>query len=165
MTALSQKNARNVGGVSPSEVEDVLRQRYRNLLGFSAHVQQATAMTANIAHRLAVRSAQLDRIMSSLSPGVYRRVDRQQRRRDEIYRHVSQHLRDVQELCETREEEAKRATDELAHMVERERLMSESIAELAEWLGLDERLDLDEVEKRVREIKVQEDARDLARMF
>ena len=122
-------------------------------------------MTANIAHRLAVRSAQLDRIMSSLSPGVYRRVDRQQRRRDEIYRHVSQHLRDVQELCETREEEAKRATDELAHMVERERLMSESIAELAEWLGLDERLDLDEVEKRVREIKVQEDARDLARMF
>jgi hypothetical protein len=151
--------------VSPLQAENVLRQRYQKFLGLSAQLQQTTALTATIAHQLAVRSAQFDRFMGSFSPPVYRRLTRQARRRDEIYRHVSQHLRAVQKMCETREEEAKKATDELRDLIERDKSMNEHIAKMAEWIGLDEAASLDEMERKVRQIRSDEDERDLERMF
>lgn len=159
------KDARVVGGVSPLQAEQVLHQRYQALHDISSHVQQATALTASVADRLALRSAQLDRIFGSLTPAVFRRLHRQQRRRDEIYRHVSQHLKDVQELCDVREGEAKRATEVLRDVAQRERNLGKRVDELAERMGLEEGVSLDVIEERMREMKEEEDARDLATMF
>ncbi|KAK0386528.1 hypothetical protein NLU13_6363 [Sarocladium strictum] len=165
LTALNLKNARNVGGIPPTQAEETIRQRYHTLHNLESCVQQATAINSSLNHRIASRSAQLDRVFLSLTPAVVGRLRQQQKRRDEIYRHVSGHLREVQELCEIRQKEAARAMAELDDMQEIERDLSERIADLAGKMGLDEGVDLDEIERRIWVMRAEEEEKDMAMMF
>lgn len=153
--ALKMKSARDVAGIPPQDAEDTLRQRYQALHALSHQHHQATTLSTAISARLSGQASQLKRIISSLEPELLARTQKRQRRRQDIFRHVSQHLRDVDAACAVKMVEASAAAEELAELSAKEREMREQIAELAEKVGWEGEgvPDLDGIERWLKEVK------------
>lgn len=159
------RDAPDLAGVAPSQVEQTLRERYQKLQNLAGHKAQAIKFTQEAEQRCAAVSQQLERIISSLDPRVLDRLSKEQRRREEIYRHVSQHLRDVEELCEQRAAEVAKAGEALGIAVAHERDLQEKVASLADKVGWGDVTDLDGIELRLTEMKEEEELKDMECMF
>lgn len=71
----------------------------------------------------------------------------------------------MQQRCEVREVEARKAMEELEYMQEQEQELEWRIEDAVEKIGMEEGLDLGEIERRIRAIQLEEDERDMAQMF
>jgi hypothetical protein len=164
-SALKVRDARDVGGVRPIDAEDVLRQRYQILQDLSTHKSQAVNLSREVGKRIEVKTKQLNHTLCMLSQKAAEESVERQQRRNEIYRHVSQHLRDVKDLCDMRREEALQATNELSLLIRTEQELDDQIGSLVRQAAWEDGARLNEMGRNPRDAEVKEDFDDMVNMF
>jgi hypothetical protein len=127
--ALQMNPLQLVGGIEPSRAEDVLQQRYQRLLQDTVALRGATNNLYEAEARLVERAAHLDRLSAGLEHHLSKNARRNQRRQRSILRHVSQHLRDVEERCEAVADDLQWTEGKLGELLALEKMLNLRIGE------------------------------------
>ncbi|KAM0440716.1 hypothetical protein ACHAPT_000017 [Fusarium lateritium] len=135
-SALHAFDARNVAGTKPIEAEAAIRQcRYI----IHRCTETGRDLYNNIAaarERIDARAAQLERVVYSVQDLVEMRERRASRRREAIYRQVSQHLRDAAQEASRVQAHTQQMSHELQQLLHREKQLVECVAATARRVGL-----------------------------
>ncbi|KAM5355663.1 hypothetical protein ACJ41O_002309 [Fusarium nematophilum] len=148
--ALQADDARTVAGVDPREAGNVLRHHYSIIRRCDVAEEKACNGIVSARERIDARAAQLERVTADVKAIMNKKNRRNsERRRRAIYRHVSQHLRQVQERSTARHDETFQAALKLAELLKREKTLVDQLTEEAERIGL-EGMTPDDIERAVR---------------
>lgn len=154
-----------MAGVSPWDVPRTISERLQNLQKLESELQDKTEdFNANLEH-FACQSQQFDNAFGSLTPGVFKRSHRDQARRNDIYRHVSQYLRDIEKKCDDKVQEISNVEGKLVQLRKAKADLHDKMTGAAEMMGMEHGWDLDELEAKILRIKAEEDEKDMALMF
>ncbi|KAH6990535.1 hypothetical protein BKA56DRAFT_667095 [Ilyonectria sp. MPI-CAGE-AT-0026] len=145
--ALTAEDARMVNGISPEEAPAAIRQRYDVLDKCLQAEKNAVENIAATEKRISIRSAQLERVSASVNAILEMKARTQNCRREEIYRHVSQHLRELKEKGEAKHEETWEMALQLASLLTKERELESKMKEEAQKVGVDGVSEADEIER------------------
>lgn len=147
LAALAAEDARIVNGISPEEAPAAIRQRYDVLDKCLQAEKNAVENIAATGKRIGIRSAQLERVSASVNAILEMKARKQNYRREEIYRHVSQHLRELKEKGEAKHEETWEMALQLASLLTKERELESKMKEEAQKVGVDGVSEADEIER------------------
>ncbi|KJZ75048.1 hypothetical protein HIM_05534 [Hirsutella minnesotensis 3608] len=142
-------------GVPTKCLDEELRRRYQRLQDATDSVAQAVEEKSVVQERIARRSAQAQQVAAGVNMiqqrGLRRNQDsmRQRREREEIYRHVEQHLRGVASRALEAEHHAARHWDELDGLLSAEQRIYSCMRQMALTVGLGDAVHPDEIEEQV----------------
>ncbi|KAI5462299.1 hypothetical protein BGZ63DRAFT_209994 [Mariannaea sp. PMI_226] len=155
--ALEASDARKVDGVSPQRAEHVLQQRldelHRAVEGENHVCRDISASEKRIRHR----EAQLGRVAATVTAIMQKRACRQGRRREKLYRHISQHLREVKERTERKREKNWQMAKYMASLLAKEHLLGVRVNAEAHKVGIYGVMEPDEVERALESLLNRED--------
>lgn len=157
-SALLAADAPLVGGVPPRAVEEALRRGHRFFHQTAQAERQSRIAMAATEARISLRAAQLERITYAVENVLGQREQRHEAahaRRCDIYRHVSQHLHDLETRCGEKLLEGQRLDCELGELLAVEREVEQTAREQARRIGVDGQDDLDRIEEAVRRLEAE----------
>ncbi|KAK7403569.1 hypothetical protein QQX98_010662 [Neonectria punicea] len=152
MEALNADDARAVDGISPREAEVALSKRYNALRQCLDAEKQAAEKIAATEKRLGLREAQLERVCTSVNTILEKKTTTPDNRRQEIYRHVSQHLRELEAKGKAKHEVTWEMAHQLTGLLAKERELEAKIKEEARKVGVDDISEVDEVETTLQHL-------------
>ncbi|KAF7542324.1 hypothetical protein G7Z17_g11669 [Cylindrodendrum hubeiense] len=152
LDALAAEDARVVNGISPQEAPAVIRQRHDTLEKCLVVEKKAFENIAAAEKRISLREAQLDRVSASVNMILEMKTRKPNRRRGDIYRHVSQHLRELNEKAEVKYEETWELALQLASLLTKEKELEMKMKEEAQKVGVDGLSGADEIEAVVQRL-------------
>ncbi|KPM35131.1 hypothetical protein AK830_g11449 [Neonectria ditissima] len=154
LAALNADDARVVNGISPRDAEAMLAQRYGSLQQRLEAEQNAFEQIAATEKRVSRREAQLERVSTSVNTILELKANKVNHRREEIYRHVSQHLRELEAKGHAKDEETWEMANQLANLLTKEMELEAKMREEARKVGLDDITEIDEVERALQHLLV-----------
>ncbi|KAF4997313.1 hypothetical protein FDECE_12101 [Fusarium decemcellulare] len=149
--ALNAEGARTVARIDPREAEQMLRRHHSIIRRCDAAELQAQNGITSARQRVDARASQLERVTASIKYLNDTKNRKSIRRRRAIYRHVSQHLRELQERVKVRHEETWEMSMELANLLSREKQLVDQLTEEAARIGLDG-MNPNEIERAVQRL-------------
>ncbi|KAH7156810.1 hypothetical protein EDB81DRAFT_854851 [Dactylonectria macrodidyma] len=149
LAALQAKDARIVNGISPQKAAAMIRQRHKTLKHCIEVEQMALESIIATEGRVTLREAQLERVSATVNAIIEMKASKQHRRRRDIYRHVSQHLRGLKEKGEMKHQETWELALQLASLLTKEKELEAKMKEEAQKVGIDGVMEADEIEGAV----------------
>ncbi|KAF7559889.1 hypothetical protein G7046_g4270 [Stylonectria norvegica] len=136
LSALNAEDAPFVGGIPPHEAEAELLQRHETLGKCLSAERKATLGIAAAEEGIAHYQAQLERVSASVNALLDKRAQEKARRQRQIYRRVSQHLKEIQELSDAKHSQAWDMTLRLAALMAQERDLAKKVVLQARQVGV-----------------------------
>ncbi|CAM1504214.1 Fc.00g018050.m01.CDS01 [Cosmosporella sp. VM-42] len=151
LAALQAKGARLIAGVAPLNVEKELQERRKRLEEAIKSKEGASEDIAAAEYRLSLRRAQAERMAASITTLLNKDNIKIERRRKAIYRHVSQHLREVEEKTKLEDRDFQQMADRLADLQKEEQELAERIVMASRRVGVTSD-EPDEAEKELEQL-------------
>ena len=152
-SALSAADARPLNGIPAETAQAALKEQHQLLEQKTNEQTQSKIARLVVANRVCLRIAQLERVSQRVAEVVRRRRDQRERRhRESIYRHVSQHLKEVRDMCDWKDEQISREERMLQDALGREREVEELIRREAGKVGIGGEVELHELEEMLERL-------------
>lgn len=132
-------------GTPTSDIEEELRRRYQRLENAKDSCKRASKSKRLLEERIAIRGPQIREATAAVGTIQARALQEQQmkhqdrrehRRREEIYRHVEEHLRDVAAKADEVERDADKLWAELGVLADVDDQLEDMLKEMARAVGI-----------------------------
>ncbi|KAH7155236.1 hypothetical protein B0J13DRAFT_654877 [Dactylonectria estremocensis] len=146
LAALQAKDARTVNGISSQKAAVMIRRRHKTLEASIEIEQMALKNIVEAEKQITLREAQLERVSATVNTIIEIKANKQHRRRRDIYRHVSQHLRGLQEKAEVKYNETWELALQLASLLTKVKDLEAKMKEEAQKVGIYGAIAADDIE-------------------
>ncbi|POR38998.1 Uncharacterized protein TPAR_00810 [Tolypocladium paradoxum] len=148
-------------GTPVSDIEEELRRRYQRLENAKNSCKRATEGKHFLEERIALRGPQIQEVTAAVGIIQARALQeqqmqhpdrREQRRREEIYRHVEEHLRGVAAKADEVERDADKLWAELGVLADVDDQLEDMLREMAHAVGLTGLTEPNEIAERIMQM-------------